>query len=409
MTAYPGPSGPGLDTPGPEATVVEGGFPWRMATASVLTITVAMLPGFLPGALVVQMADDLDISVVGLGFVVGVFFAVSALASPLMGRMTERWGWPWGMRLAAAGAGVTLALTPLLATSAFTLAVIAAFGGLVGGLVNPATNLALARCTVIGRRGLVFGFKHAAVPATTLMGGLAIPLVAIPYGWEWVFRMGAVLAVFAAVFIPFHPSDYEVDRGAVDGEEHDRRPSTALSLLVVLAVAAVLGIAGIDAFATFLVLYSVDIGFPAAAAGLLLAAGSVSGIAMRLLAGWRIDRRATGGLPTVSLFLLLGSIGIAVLATGVPPLVVAGTFAGFVFGWGWSGLFTYSVVRANPLAPAAATGITMTGTFIGAAIGPPLFGLITEGSSFTVAWMVTALALLAAGGLMRIGASRMPD
>jgi MFS family permease len=133
------------------------------------------------------------------------------------------------------------------------------------------------------------------------------------------------------------------------------------------------------------------------------------GISMRLFAGWQMDRRAAGGLPTVSVFLVLGAVGLGLIATGVPLLVVFGTFIGFAFGWGWSGLFTYSVVRANPLAPAASTGITMTGVFVGAAVGPPLFGLLADGISFTVAWATMAVALVAAGALMRSAARRMPD
>jgi predicted MFS family arabinose efflux permease len=142
---------------------------------------------------------------------------------------------------------------------------------------------------------------------------------------------------------------------------------------------------------------------------LLLAAGSLAGIATRLIAGHQMDRRDVGGLPTVSVFLLLGAIGLGVIATGVPTLVVVGTFAAYIFGWGWSGLLTYSVVRVNPLAPAAATGITMTGTFVGATIGPPLFGVLAEGISFTVAWIAAAAALVAAAAIMRLADRRMPD
>ncbi len=403
MSAVPDRSGPGIDTPGSA-----GGFPWRMAVTSVLTITVVMLTGFLPGALAVQMADDLDISVAELGFVVGLFFAVSALGSATMGRLTERWGWPRGMRLAAAGAAVTLALTTVLATSALTLGMLAAFGGLAGALVNPAVNLGLARCTVLGRRGMVYGFKHAALPATTLLGGLAIPTIALPFGWKWVYVVGAMLALGAVALIPFRPSRYEVD-GPVPTNAEERRPSTNLSLLLVIAAGAALGIGGIDAFATFLVTYAVDVGFSATAAGLLLATGSMTGIATRLIAGHQMDRRDIGGLPTVSLFLFLGAIGLAVIAAGVESLVVLGTFVAYLFGWGWSGLLTYSVVRVNPLAPAAATGVTMTGTFVGAAIGPPLFGVLAEGISFGVAWVTTALALAAAGVIMRYAAGRIED
>ena len=55
-------------------------FPWRITTVSVLIISVGMLPGFLPGALAVQLAESMGIAVAGIGFVVGVFFGVSALS-----------------------------------------------------------------------------------------------------------------------------------------------------------------------------------------------------------------------------------------------------------------------------------------------------------------------------------------
>lgn len=385
------------------------GFPWRIASVSVLTITVGMLPGFLPGALAVQIGGDLDISAAGIGVVVGVFFAVSALVSPLMGRLAERTSWAPSMRLAAIGSSVTLGLTALLATSLLTLCAVSVIGGVAVALAHPATNLALARCTVVGRQGLVYGFKHAAVPAAIGLGGLAVPTVALPLGWEWVFSIGAALALVAAILVPFHPFDYEVKPTTMAVPGESGQPSTALWLLVVLAIGAGFGIMALDGFATFLVLYSVDIGFSEAAAGALLAFGSLLGISMRLFAGWQMDRRATGGLPTVSVFMLLGAIGMGLIASGVSALVVFGTFAGFAFGWGWSGLFTYSVVRANPLAPAASTGITMTGIFVGAAVGPPLFGFLADGISFTVAWVTMAVALLAASALMRFGAGRIPE
>jgi MFS family permease len=45
-------------------------------------------------------------------------------------------------------------------------------------------------------------------------------------------------------------------------------------------------------------------------------------------------------------------------------------------------LFTFSVVRRNPSQPAAATGIAMTGIYVGAATGPVVFGIVAERISF---------------------------
>lgn len=384
------------------------GFPWRIASVSVLTVSVGVLPGFLPGVLAVKMADDLDLAVVGVGVVVGVFFIVSAVASPLMGRVAESLSWASSMRLSVLGTAVTLAITSVFARSAFALALISTVGGVAMALGQPATNRAIARCTVVRRQGLAYGFRHAAVPAAIALSGLALPAVALPLGWEWVFLMGALLAVATAFFIPFHPSRYEVEQGPQGETESIGRPTTPLFLLGVLAVAAGLGISGIGALATFLVLYLVDIGFSAAAAGALLAIGSLLGILVRLVSGWQIDRRATGGLTTVAVFLVVGAVGLALVGTGTLPLVVIGSLIGFAFGWGWAGLFTFSVVRANPLAPAASTAITQTGRFVGAGLGPPVFGILAQGLSFRIAWAVMALVLAVAGGMVRFVSARLP-
>ena len=63
MTVVPDPSGSARNARGQAEGEEGAGFPWRMVSASVLTISVAMLPGFLPGALAIQLADDFDISV----------------------------------------------------------------------------------------------------------------------------------------------------------------------------------------------------------------------------------------------------------------------------------------------------------------------------------------------------------
>ncbi|MFQ5967409.1 MAG: MFS transporter [Acidimicrobiia bacterium] len=390
----------------PGAMTGAAALPWRVVSVSVLTVSVGLLPGFLPGVLAVRMADDVDIAIVGVGIVVGVFFSVSALASPVMGRVAENVSWARSMRLSMSGAALTLAFTALLADSVLTLALISVIGGVALALGQPATNLALARCTLMGRQGLAYGFRHAAVPAALALSGIALPAVALPLGWRWVYVITAALAVLTVLLIPLHPTRYELSEAPTDGPATSGRLTTPMSLLVLLAVAAALGMIG-TAFVTFLVLYSVDVGFSEASAGILLAVGSLLGMSMRLVAGWQIDRRAAGGLPTVAGFLVLGAVGLVVVGIGVPPLVVVGSLVAFAFGLGWAGLFTFAVVRANPLAPAASTAITQTGRFVGAAVGPPLFGLLAEGISFEVAWGSMALALAVAGGLMRYVSGRI--
>ena len=154
------------------------------------------------------------------------------------------------------------------------------------------------------------------------------------------------------------------------------------------------------AVASFVVVYAVDIGFAEGTAGLLLALGSSAGIVTRLIAGWLIDRRQQAGLPGIAALLAAGTLGLIVVAIGGRGWVVAGSLIGFIGGWGWSGLLTFAVVSANPEAPAAATGIAHTGTYVGAAAGPALFGLLAEHVSYEAAWWSTAGALALATVIM---------
>ncbi|MGB5432870.1 MAG: MFS transporter [Acidimicrobiia bacterium] len=381
-----------MSAPKPSAVGRGPGLRWRVIIASILTITVAILPGFLPGALAVQLSESLGIAEAGIGLIVGAFFGMSALASSRLGRLVERLDWAPAMRIAALGAAATLLLTPLLGRSVVMLGLVTVAGGLALALAHPAVNLGIARCTAVERQGVAYGFKHGAIPAATAIAGLGLPIVAIPLGWQWVYVTCAALALIAALMVPLSPTSFEVDRGEVVRTDTPAVRSSSLSLLVVMAVGAGLGIFGMDALATFLVPYAVDVGFGEGAAGVLLAAGSVLGILTRIIMGWLIDRRTAGGLLTVAVFLGLGAAGIAVMTIGTDPAIVAGSLIAFTFGWGWSGLFTFAVVRRNPAAPAAATGITMTGIYVGAAAGPALFGLVAE-TSFTVAWVIMSLAL----------------
>jgi MFS family permease len=70
--------------------------------------------------------------------------------------------------------------------------------------------------------------------------------------------------------------------------------------------------------------------------------------------------------------------------------------------WAWPGLFNLAIVRNNPVAPGAATGITQTGTYVGAVAGPVLFGVAADQLGFGWAWLGSAaVTLVAAATIVR--------
>lgn len=152
--------------------------------------------------------------------------------------------------------------------------------------------------------------------------------------------------------------------------------------------------------AIFMVASAVDTGWTEAGAGLLFAAASAVGVAARLLSGFLADRRGRNHLRVVVAMLVGGSLGVAALVPGNAALFALGAPLAFGAGWGWPGLFILAVVRLNPSAPAAATGLTQVGTSAGCVVGPLAFGLVADVSSYGVAWAMTALELLLAAGVL---------
>lgn len=263
-------------------------------------------------------------------------------------------------------------------------------GGLANAASQVAANLALARGVRTGRQGLAFGMKQAAIPAATLLSGLAVPLVGITIGWRWAF-IGCALGALATACTMPKTTEGEV-RHHTNEPGGDMRPAP----LILLALGIGLGSAAAVPLGAFIVASGVDAGLRVEFAGILLAAGGAVGIVVRLALGWLADRRSAGHLRIVAAMLIVGTAGFGLLATGVSWLFVLGTILAFGAGWGWHGLFNFAVVKYNPNAPAAATGITQTGAAAGSAAGPFLFGVIVESTSYGTAWLSAGAGALVA-------------
>jgi MFS family permease len=182
-------------------------------------------------------------------------------------------------------------------------------------------------------------------------------------------------------------------------ESWARRP------LLVLAVGAFFGNFGSNSLGVFLVESLVSSGTAEASAGLLLMLGSGIGMSARIAMGWWADRTHRPLFFAVASFMMLGgAVGYVLLATGQRAVILPAIALTFGAGWGWNGLFSYSVVAANRDAPAAATGITQSGLFFGAMAGPGVSGLLIQRFGFAVAWGVLAVSMTLASLCMLLGA-----
>lgn len=388
----------------------------RIMAATLCGTASGVLPAFLVGSQAVQLRRDLGFDLAGIGAAVAVAWIAASIASTPMGRVAERFGGGRSLRLAALVNAAMMAAVALFAQSLGGLMVFIAVAGLGNALAQPGANLLTARTIPPARQGFAFAVKQSAVPVATLLGGLAVTFITLPYGWRWTFAAGAVFAVVsaAAVAVERRPDpaviarEIEVDAEFVDAPlvtvaRAGRIDRARLRPLLVLAMGVGLGAAAAGALSSFLVSGGVLAGIAEGSAGLLLALGSVVGISVRLFMGWRADRRGGDQLIVVAAMMVVGSLALALLGTEVPLVYLLATPVAFGAGWAWPGLFNLSVVQEYPHAPGAATGITQTGTYLGAGLGPLAFGAIVDSHSFTVAWPLSALGLVSGAAFMLLG------
>ena len=372
-----------------------------LATTAAVT-TACVLPSFLLGAMAVQVRRDLGFDESGIGIAFAGFFAVAALASAPLGRVTEAGGAVRSLRLAAGVSGLSCLAVAAGAHSLVTLMIPLAVAGAANALCQPAANLLIARAMPASRQGVAFAVKQSAIPASTLLAGVAVPAVALTVGWRWGFVGAGAFSFATGAAVPSTaslPGRSTVD--PADAADVQLPADVPSDVMARLAVGIGFGAAAGGTLGSFLVSAAVDAGLSEGGAGWILTAGSVAGIAVRLGAGVRADRRDGGHLRVVARMLAAGAVAFAVLATTEQAAyVLAGPLA-FCTAWAWPGLFNLAVVRANPRRPAAATGITQTGTYIGAVSGPLVFGVIAEAWSFRAAWLVAvAFALIGSGAML---------
>lgn len=367
-------------------------------TAAVLQTVLGMLPPFLLGAMSVQIRSDIGLTARELGGAVMAFFLVSGVVYALAGSLIERLG---TARATVVGLGCAAAsLVGIgVAPSPSWILLFLLLGGPGNAASQLAANLRLAEAIPRARQGLAFGTKQGAVPLAAFLGGIAVPVIALTIGWRVAFLGAAAMAI--PVWLLNGRTTPERNRS--DARSGTGRLTTSRQHLWALAVAAGLGTAATNVLAVFYVDAVVQGGTDAATAGLLLAGGSILGAGVRVAVGWSADRRTGRHLVVVAAMLTVSAGGYAALA--MPPhgaVLVAVTAVTFITGWGWNGLLTYAVIRANRAAPAQATGITQAGVSVGGALGPAVAGVLATDGSYASAWLACAAAVIVAAVLVAL-------
>lgn len=367
----------------------------------VAVATCATLPMFMVGAVGVQLRADLDIALGRFGLLSATYYTAGVVFAVGAGWFAEVLGSARTMRLALLLDAMLLMAIGVVADSITVLALLLVAAGIANALAQPSTNLHLAVNLRPGIQGRAFGVKQASVPMASLLGGLAVPSIALTVGWRWAFVAAAGLSLVALPAV--RGANVKLTR------QQGRRPECTTAQLCALGVAAGLASAAAVTLGIFMVSGAVEVGLAAGTAGLLLAAASVASILARLVSGWFADQRGDGHFRVVTKMMVAGVAGFALLATGHPPLYPLGAVIAFCFGWGWPAIYVLSIVQLNPSAPGVASSVTQAGAATGSVLGPLAFGALADARGFTVAWTGAGVSMSLAAALIWFLQDRLPE
>ncbi|MDF9277614.1 MFS transporter [Arthrobacter sp. EH-1B-1] len=366
---------------------------------SIFATTLGVLPAYLLGALAVQMRSDLHLNPSDIGIGAALLFGVTGLLSRPMGQLVQKRGATWGI-VVSSGLALIALLGVAAAPSIPILYTALTIGGVGNAIAQPAANLGVSAVISPSRLGLALGIKQTAIPAATLMAGLAVPAIALTLGWRWVLLIFAGAAAALTIWALLQRTD--AYHPALELPETDR--GTPRAGLIIITTGAGLAAAAATSLGVFLVDSAVQTGMTPTAAGLLFAGSALLGMIVRVLLGAAMDRFA-GRSPYVLVFYLLivGSAGFGVLCFGEGYWLVLGSLVAYSAGWTWPGLIHYAIVRDNRRTAASATGVLQTGISLGGAAGPLLFGFLVDATSYDIAWVAAALTAVASATIIRFG------
>ncbi len=367
----------------------------RVVGATTCASTAGTVPVFLLGAMAPFVRADLRLSQTQLGVSISAFWLLMALGGVAGGRISQRLGATRASRLGVAVSTAAMGLAAVAQTWP-VLVLAMAVAGIANSLTQPAVDLALFAGIAKDRLSLAFGVKQTALPGAAVISGLLVPLLAATIGWRVSFLVGVAIGVPALALIPHLVYRHVDNRGLASD------PNAPLPGIGVYALAFGTAMTAVSATGAFYVESAVARGFSSGQAGLLLAAGSLCGVAGRFVFAWRL-----GGvhrpLIAASLIMLAGGcglLGIAFASSGIGLLLA--TLLALGAGWGWNGLLTFAVVSLYPQAPARSSGYIVLGSALGGVVGPTAFGVVTEHAGFGPAWVLASVCFAGASTILRV-------
>ena len=348
---------------------------------AMVAMALLTLPVMAPVA-----AKALEVSPALVGVYVAITYAGAMFASLTSGTTVSRLGpirvSQLGLMLCALG--LCLCAVPWLPAIGLGALLI----GLGYGPITPASSQILARTTPPAQMALVFSIKQTGVPVGAMMAGAIVPSLMLGIDWQWSLVVVAMACIVsAALSQPLREALDDLRQASLTFQ----MSTLTTPLRMVLGHRALSTMAACSfmfsmvqmSLTTYLVTYlHDDLAYGMVSAGLLLSVTQMGGIGGRIAWGLVADRWL-GAQKTLALLAILMAISALATALLLPTLPLWGIWTILlVFGAsaiGWNGVYLAEVARQAPEGKASvATGGTLTFTFLGVVIGPPLFGALSS-------------------------------
>ncbi len=366
---------------------------------SLVAMALLTLPVMAPVA-----AQQVGISPTYVGLYVALVYVGAMLASLSSGAAVAHYGAirvsQFGLLLCALG--LALCAVPSLPVIVLGALLI----GLGYGPATPASSHLLARSTSPANMSLVFSLKQTGVPLGGVLAGALVPGLMLLTNWQAALLIVAGACVLCAGLSQSLRAELDADR---DETRPVRLGNLAQPIRLVLRIEGLRLLALCSFFfsivqlslVTYLVSYLYDtLSYGLVAAGFTLSLTQAAGVTGRVVWGWIADRY----LGARRMLIALGAVmGLCSLVTALlTPLMPAWSvwLVLILFGAsaiGWNGVYLAEVARQAPLGQASlATGGTLSFTFLGVVIGPPLFGAVAGMfGSYRAGYAALALPTLA--------------
>lgn len=384
--------------PGPPREAARFPWPSALATGAVLAVCVGFPVAVSYAA--PELRDSLSVSRGQLGLAVGLFYGVTGLTSVAAGVAADRAGarTATALSMLLVLVGLLVSVThPTFAALVLT-SVVAGVGYALG---NAGTSMALADVLTPAQRDLGFTVRTAGVPVMLVACSASVPALAQAVGWRPVL-LGLIALTVVAGLVALRVLDSGTARSKRSVAEVP--DSGALpSGFWWFPLAALLFLTGSSAVMTWPVLYLVEglhqsSGVAGALVAICLSVGTLVLLAVGRWGGSWLPRLGTSVLVLgtclcgagVLLLLLAPALGVLVAVVGLAAAMSGNLLV--------VTLVQSAVVTVAAKAVGRATGVLLTGYYLGALVGPALFGGLADTSGgYRAAWLGSLTALVLSG------------